>query len=251
MANVKANNYKTGEVIDYLNTSTAITGGDLVEVCDGIVGLALEDIAATTGKASLQITGIIKIECDTSVGNVGDNVWYDNDGSPYDGTASSGAATTIVTSGDFWIGTLAAETGTTDTHAYVFLNKVNPALPAWTEKTHVVTAADLTLTAADHSGEVIHVTADAGTDTKITLPEGVVGMEYIIQNDEADAGNLLQVDLDGNEIIEGGVLTIGATYLALNTKATSIRGDYLHLVCNVAATSWRCVAKRGTWVTST
>lgn len=117
-------------------------------------------------------------------------------------------------------------------------------------KTHVDTAADLTLTAADHSGAVIDVTADAGEDTKITLPVGVVGMDFVIRNAEADAGNLLQVDLNGNEIIEGVNLTIAATKMALNTKATAKRGDYIHLVCNVAATSWRCVSKRGTWVTS-
>ena len=38
-------------------------------------------------------------------------------------------------------------------------------------KTRVATAVDLTLTAADHSGAVINVTADAGTDTMITLPD--------------------------------------------------------------------------------
>lgn len=117
-------------------------------------------------------------------------------------------------------------------------------------KTRVATAVDLTLTAADHSGAVIDVTADAGTDTKITLPVGVVGMDFVIRNEEADAGNLLQVDLNGNEIIEGANLTIAATKLANLTKATSKKGDYIHLVCNVAATSWRCVSKRGTWVTS-
>lgn len=122
--------------------------------------------------------------------------------------------------------------------------------PEFVGKTVVDTAVDLTLTAADHSGGLILVTKDAGADTKITLPTGVVGMDFVIMNGEADAGVLLQVDLDGNEIIEGVNLTIAATKLANLTKATSIKYDFIHLVCNVAATSWRCVAKRGTWVTS-
>jgi len=246
---VKAQYYKPGDVIDH-TASGAVTGGNPTEVTTGVIGIPASDIA-DTDTDSLLVGKIIKIECDTSVGNIGDNIWYDSNGSPYGGTASSGAATTIASSGDYWLGTLAAATGATDTHAYVRLNTPNINLPAWPEKTHLVTAADLTLTAADHSGGVIHVTKDAGTDTKITLPVGVEGMEWIIQNDEADGGNLLQVDLNGNEIIEGINLTIAATKLALNTKATSIRGDYIHLVCNVAATSWRCVAKRGIWATST
>ena len=251
MATPKAQIYQKGDVLNYTEPgSAAVTGGTPTQISDGIVGIPSSDMAKS-GTAGLQITGIIKIEADSSVGNVGDNVWYDNNGSPVGGTASSGAATCLAASGDFWLGTLAAAKAAAGTHSYVFINKENPALPAWIGKTHLTTAADLTLTAADHSGEVIHVTADAGTDTKITLPVGVVGMEFIIQNDEADAGNLCQVDLNGNEIIEGANLTIAATKLALNTKATSIRGDYLHLICNVAATSWRCVASRGTWVTST
>jgi len=122
--------------------------------------------------------------------------------------------------------------------------------PEFVGKTVIDTAIDLTLAAATHSGGLILVTADAGTDTKITLPVGVVGMDFVIMNGEADAGLLLQVDLNGNEIIAGANLTIAATKLALLTKVTSIQYDYIHLVCNVAATSWRCVAKRGTWVTS-
>jgi hypothetical protein len=74
-------------------------------------------------------------------------------------------------------------------------------------------------------------------------------MEYIVVNRVVDAGSLTTVDLDGNEIIRGANLTIAATKKALNTKVTSVQGDYLHLICTVAATAWRCVGKRGTWVT--
>ena len=100
---------------------------------------------------------------------------------------------------------------------------------------------------ATHSGAVIEIT---GADKTVTLPTGVAGMEYIIVNRYVDGGSLLTVDLDGNEAIRGANLTIAATKTALNTKATSVQGDYLHLVCTVAGTAWRCVAKRGIWVTS-
>jgi len=249
MAKQKATPIAPGDKLDYTASST-ITGGDPVQISDGIVGIAQTDLASgdTDG---LQISGLISIEATTAIGNAGDNVWYDNNGSPYGGTASSGAATTAAASGDFWIGILAKDKGATDTHARVLLNQPNPTLPHWPGKVHTTTAADDTMVAADDSGGVIHVTADAAFDTTITLPVGVVGMDFFIQNDEADAGLGLIVDLNGNEIIEGTNLTIAATKTAINTKATSIRGDYIHLVCVVAASTWTCINKRGTWVTST
>ena len=250
MSTPKAQIYTSGNVIDYTEPGSAlVSGGTPTQISDGIVGIPPSDIALS-GTGGLQVTGIIKIECDSSIGNLGDNVWYDSNGSPVGGTASSGAATTLAASGDFFLGILSADTAAADNHAYVSINEENPRLPAWPNRAHLTTAVDLTLSEATHSGMVVHVTADAGTDTKITLPIGVVGMEYIIQNDEADAGNLLQVDLNGNEVIRGANLTIAATKLALLTKATGIRGDYLHLECTVAASAWRCVEKRGIWVTS-
>ena len=120
MAKPKAQNYSVGEYIDY-TTLAATTGGTPTQISDGIVGIPTSDAAITT-EIGMQIAGIIKIECDVSVGNAGDNVWYDNNGSPYSGTALSGAATTLAASGDFWLGTLVEDTGATDTHAYVALN---------------------------------------------------------------------------------------------------------------------------------
>ena len=69
-----------------------------------------------------------------------------------------------------------------------------------------------------------------------------------VQSDEADGINELTVGPNGVEIYEGANLTNAIGEDSYNTLATSIRGDYLHLVCNVAATSWRCVAKRGIWL---
>jgi hypothetical protein len=163
----------------------------------------------------------------------------------------SGAFTRNAAAGDWWVGTLIAATVAASATCDIALNVETPGLPAFANRTHILTAADLTLTAADHSGAVIHVTKDAHLDTTITLPTGVEGMEFIIQSDEADGISLLQVALDGNEIIAGANLTIAATKLALNTLSTSKRGDFIHLICNVAGTSWRCVGKRGIWVTST
>jgi len=245
MANLSAY-LQEGESIDHTPAS-AVAAGSLIQLAGKGVAFSPRRIAASA-LGAVAVTGVLRCPATATVGNVGENVWWDNNGTPaVTGGTTDGAATTNAAAGDFWIGTLVKALAATDGVADVALNRENPNLPAFIGKTHIATAVDLTLTAADHSGAVIHVTADAKT---ITLPTGVVGMEFIIVNDVADAGALVTVDLDGNEIIAGANLTIAATKTANLTKDTSIRGDFLHLVCNVAATSWRCVNKRGIWVTS-
>ena len=233
-----------GVHVDY--TPTAATyAGNIVQI-GSVCAVAAQDIAASA-LGAVAVSGVIRAPyVGGVVANIGDNVWWDADGTPYGG-AADGACTTAAASGDWWVGTLVAATSATGTTCDVALNLENPNLPAWIGKTHFTTAADKTVTAADHSGSVYHVTVDAKT---ITLPVGVVGMDYIVQNDVADGGALVTVDLNGNEIIAGANLTIAATKTANNTKLTANRGDYLHLVCNAAASSWRCVGKRGVWVTS-
>jgi hypothetical protein len=246
MAN-KSDALQLGNAIDHTPVG-AVTAGKIIQV-GNLNAFAPRAIAAAE-LGSIQVANeVIRGPYVGGIANVGDNVWWDANGTPYGG-AADGAFTTNAAAGDWWVGTLVAPTVAASATCDIALNRETPGLPAWQNKTHFTTAADLTLVAATHSGGVIHVTKDAGLDTKITLPTGVVGMDFVIQTDEADAVSLLQIDLDGNEIIAGANLTIAATKLALNTLLTSKRGDFLHLVCNVAATSWRCVGKRGIWVTS-
>lgn len=242
---LKTEYYKEGKALGH-TAASAITAGDPTSLSGkSVIGVPQSDIASGDAD-SLEVSGLFRGWSDGSFGNVGDNVWYDSNGDPLNGTAGSGAYTTDATAGDYWVGTLAAPLVATDEAAYIRWGVQNPDLPAWPNRTHVKTAVDLTYVAATHSGLVIHVTADAKT---VTLPTGVVGMEAIVVNDVADAGALVTVDLDGNETIQGN-LTIAATKTANLTKATSIRGDFLRLVCTTAAGIWRCSEKRGTWVTS-
>ena len=66
-----------GEVIEYANTSTAISSGDVV-VIGRRVGIALEDIAATTGKGSVQLVGVFYDQpaVNNSAFVQGDNLFY-------------------------------------------------------------------------------------------------------------------------------------------------------------------------------
>lgn len=49
-----------GNVIDYANAGTAITSGSVV-VMGNIIGVALVDIAATTGTGAVQISGVFNV----------------------------------------------------------------------------------------------------------------------------------------------------------------------------------------------
>lgn len=237
------NYVSAGERISGL-APTALTGGYLLNI-NGIATVTSEPIAADA-VGSFAIEGIFSAPYVGNACNVGDNLWWDANGTPYGGSAD-GAATNLGADGDFWIGTVVEAPDANDATVKFTLNKVNPAQPAWVGRTFIKSAVDVTMVEATHSGAVIEIT---GADKTVTLPTGVAGMEYIIVNRYVDGGSLLTVDLDGNEVIRGANLTIAATKTALNTKATSVQGDYLHLVCTVAGTAWRVVDKRGIWVTS-
>lgn len=240
MADPKATIYKPGEFIDHTPAS-AVTGGDIVEAATGVVGVAATDIAASATDGAL-VKGIIKIECDTSVGNIGDNVWYDSDGSPYGGTASSGAATTLGSSGDYWLGTLAIATTATSTHAYVQLNVANPELPHWPERTWELKADNYTVDAQD-VGKVLSIATDAKT---FTLPATSVGIDVIFVNLGDDAGVAVNLSPNANDKIMGADVAGTDNKDQINTKATAVHGDWMHLVSE-GTNGWYIIGSRGTW----
>jgi len=245
MASAKARIYKPGDRIDYTATAN-ITGGDPTQIGDsGWVGIPQSDIASGDSD-SLDIGGIIAIEATTAVGAVGDNVWYDSNGSPYLGTASSGAATTIASAGDFWLGILAVAKTSGDTHAYVLINRPNPALPAWPNRIHETATLTLTLGVQD-SGKVIH---DLTDNAVITLPATAAGLsvEYIIQNDNSDGGAKLSISPNASDLIQGQNIGGTANKDLINTKITQNRGDYV-ILQGGHADGFNIVEMKGTWAT--
>jgi len=235
-----------GAALDHTPAS-ALTGGQTIQLAGNLPAITTEPIAASE-LGAVRVGGLWNGPYVGGVAAVGDSVWWDATGTPYGG-AATGALTTVGADGDWWMGTVTKVAAATDATIEFALGGLTSQADqlAWAGRTHISSAIDITMVEATHSGAVIEITADAKT---VTLPVGVVGMEYIIVNNVADGGSLLTVDLNGNEVIRGANLTIAATKTALNTKATQKRGDYLWLVCTVAATAWRCVAYRGIWVQS-
>jgi len=121
MSKPKGKIYQTGDVVDYTPTA-AKSGGAVVQLPDGRTGIVLNDIAANVlGAAAVE--GIARIEKANLAMAVGDRVFFDNDGSPYGGTASSGAATDLPDDGDFYVGRCFEAAAADATHVLVILNR--------------------------------------------------------------------------------------------------------------------------------
>jgi len=81
--------YSDDSAIDYTPAS-AVTGGDVV-VLNGIVGIAVTDIAANE-QGSLAVEGIFKVPKTTAAITRGLPVYWNATGDPDSGTAGTGAA---------------------------------------------------------------------------------------------------------------------------------------------------------------
>ncbi len=242
MALGKALYFSDGDTVDY-TPSSAATGGTPAQITGGLVGVPGENIAAGI-KGSARVKGIHNIVATSAVGNIGDNVWWDADGDPVGGVSGSGAATTIASAGDFWIGTLAAAHAAAEGRAQVDLNKANPDVPHWPNRVHETVSDDLTLDVED-IGKVLHVDTDAKT---ITLAAVATGLDVIIINDGADAGVAVNISPDANDKIHGQNIAGTDNKDLINTKTTAIRSDWVHLNGDVA-TGLSIVDKRGIWAT--
>jgi|GEM_PF-6217089 len=168
MAAVKARFWKKGEVLDH-TASAAMVGGTPFQIGNQCA-IPFNDFASgvTEGVA---VEGIFKVQATVDTGSIGDPIYWDANGSPYGGTALSGAFTTDSAAGDWLCGTLVvADKGATDTHMYLNLNRgsVYAALSDPIAFLDAVTmAGDLAL-----AGDVTMVddkTITFGTDSNATI----------------------------------------------------------------------------------
>lgn len=245
---LEAKFYKDGLVLDHAPAAD-VTAGQVLQV-GGMAAIPANSIDADASEiGAVQIEGIFAIRNAAVAGNVGDNVWWDENGTAVDTT--TGACTTIGTDGDFWIGTLAKALAATDVVAYVHLNKVNPYLPAWCNRKRLKKVANYTIDSTN-IGQVIECdgTALSSDIIVITLPAvASVGdaFEVIVQNCVDDAGSQITIEVDNSDkfvnLNGGAALDDGDTID--NTKATSVRGDYVHLISSAAG--WHILDYKGIW----
>jgi predicted RecA/RadA family phage recombinase len=225
--------YKSGDQIDYYNTSTAIAAGDVVEM-GRILGIAVNDIAATTGTGPVQVKGIVKVTKTASQAwTQGQAIYCDA------GTFTSTA------SGNFFAGVAAcvAESGASLTTGYVLLNATGPAADSYTAPeitsgledsngnmmigfTTASTAVDyVNITNAAANG--LPVIAAAGTDTHIDLIVAQKGTAFVQLGTAACSGVKLAADqpiLDsaGLELISFGTTAAAVNEIKITNKDTGI-----------------------------
>lgn len=115
-----------GDVIDYPNTGSAISAGDRIEMgttVEGMLGIALTDIAATTGVGAVAISGVFDLPKVTgAVILAGDAVFWDTSANNVDDDAATKAT------GDFTCGVAMESAGNGVTTIAVKLNGFTTAL---------------------------------------------------------------------------------------------------------------------------
>lgn len=88
-----ATNYvQDGDVIEYANSGAAISSGDVVVVGNQI-GVALVDIAATTGTGSVAMAGVFDLpKVNAAVISQGENVMWDSSAGSFDDGSATPAS---------------------------------------------------------------------------------------------------------------------------------------------------------------
>jgi len=213
----------------------------------GLMGIPHGDLASAD-IAEMQMKGRVRFVHTASFGTAGDNVWWDNNGDPYGGTAGTGAATTKPSAGDYWLGILSKACTITDATCEVLLNQVNPYRPPWVNRFHELLAATTLTMDVQDTGKVIHF--DHTAACTITLPATAIGLDFIIQNDtgETTAGYALTLAPNASDAFAGVNWSPSTNKALVNVQATHKRGDWIHLRGQgTAATGWLIIEKSGLW----
>lgn len=171
MAQTPALTYSSDGTIDY-TPSSAVTGGDVV-VLNGIVGVAITDIAANK-KGSLAVEGIFKLPKTTAAVVRGLPIHWDPTGSPDSGTASTGAANQLGVGTYAGICVEASASG--DDYAIVNLNRQSNLLAVT-----AVTAAGSVIGDAAQLSQGLNVVTGANGTLGVILPVAVPGMMVVVK----------------------------------------------------------------------
>ena len=215
MAQVPAQTYSDEDAIDY-TPSAAVTGGDVV-VLNGIVGVAVTDIAANE-LGSLAIEGIFQVPKTTAAWVRGLAVHWNATGDPDSGTAGTGAANQL--GNGVYMGVAAETEGSGDDRGAVILGA---ALPGSNNAAVTATTGGGTTGLIPASATFATVTSDSA-DKQISLPAGYVGKVLRILVGTTGCELISAVAADKvNEVTVGATnelaLTAEALYTCVYTKA--------------------------------
>lgn len=215
MAQVPTQTYSDEEAIDY-TPSVAVTGGDVV-VLNGIVGVAITDIAASD-LGSLAIEGIFQVPKTTAAWVRGLAVHWYATGDPDSGTAGTGAANQL--GSGVYMGIAAETEASGDDRGAVILNA---ALPSSNNAAVTATTGGATTGLIPASATFATITSDSA-DKQISLPAGYVGKVLRILVGTTGCELISAVAADKvNEVTVGATnelaLTAEALYTCVYTKS--------------------------------
>lgn len=171
MAQTPALTYSCDDAIDY-TPGSAVTGGNVV-VLNGIVGIAVTDIAANE-LGSLAIEGLFKVPKTTAAWVRGLPVHWNPVGDPDNGTAGSGAANQLGVG--TYMGLCVAAAGSGDDYGIVNLNQSSNLMAVTS-----VTAAGSAIGDAAALSQGLNLVTGADGTKGVILPVAVPGMTVKIK----------------------------------------------------------------------
>ena len=171
MAQTPAKTYSEAGAIDY-TPAAAVTGGDVV-VLNGIVGVAVNDIAASA-KGSLATAGIFNLPKTTAAWVQGLPVHWNPTGDPDSGDAGTGAANQLGVG--TYAGICVETAGSGDNFGPVDLIATTNLLAV-----SAVTAAGAVIGDAAQLSQGINVVTGADGTKGVILPVAVPGMQVIVK----------------------------------------------------------------------
>lgn len=228
MAQTAARSIAQGEAVDY-TPSAAKTAGVIIEVGARAYPLPIDLAADELG--ALPTVGSWDIPKATGALSAGAGVYWDNDGTPNVGDASSGAATGTST-GNTWLGILVSDAASGDTYARVRLcdGPTTTSDPVFTPE--AVAAAGSVQGDATAIGATTGFAHCTGADaTKgVKLPAAVAGKVVIVKN--ADAANAVLKVYPASSDAINALSANAALSMAAKTSAVFVALD---------ATTWYTV----------
>lgn len=169
-----------GDTIDF-TAGTDSTAGDVLVTNAAIVGVtpnAIDYSESTLG--ALQVEGVYDFPQAAEIITIGQDVYWDADGSPYGGTASSGAATGTAEGNEYLGVALATTTATT---SYVRVKRiVIPKQHVPRIKTQILNAAGGNIATAAACIEGVNVIAASDNAKGVLLPSCKDGAMCVVVN---------------------------------------------------------------------
>jgi predicted RecA/RadA family phage recombinase len=201
---------------------SAVTAGDVIEL-GGRAYVTVRDIDAST-LGTVCSEGIFDVPKASGAVSAGDNVYWDNNGTPNVGTALSGAATTTA-SGNTQLGRATADAASGATYVRVELQ------PGATSTSRPVFSPEAVGAAGSAQGDATAIGADTGfvhgtgaDGTKgIKLPAAAAGITIIVKNSDAANAVLKVYPATGDAI--NALSTNGAISMAAKTSAVFVALD--------------------------